>query len=646
MQFLLLKRINIQLKSDLFRIIDFIFDNKRYRRLILIFGDLLIIPISIFLSLYLKYDSFLYDYFNYFKLSIIFIVVGFPVYLIFGQYKSLSSYFGTKIIFNSFLRNIFISILTVLVGSDLFIIKPSFQLIIIVIFNITFLNLIFRYIIRKILISYSKSYKDAETKIAIYGAGISGVNLATSLNLLGTYRIITFFDHNKDLWKRSIAGIPIKSPELLSEYQKIIDKVLISVENLSRAERLKIIEKCQKMGIPVLVIPSLRDVETGKAKINDLRAVNINDLIERRYFQKENKKLNKFINNKIICVTGAGGSIGSELCIQILCHKPKKIILLERSEINLYKIREELNKNNISNKNFRFVLGCATDKNLIEKLFSEEKVQIVFHAAAYKHVPIVEENPLQGIENNVISTAVVCNASYKSKVENFCLISTDKAVRPTNVMGASKRLSELLVQSYANLESSKEKDDNFQFKTTFSMVRFGNVLDSSGSVVPKFREQLSKGGPLTVTDPKVMRYFMTISEAVNLVLESTLYSKGGDLFLLDMGEPVLIKDLASQMIKLSGLKIKDHNNPSGDIEIEYSGLRPGEKLFEELLIDAEAMPTENKYIFRAKENFYPYKEFFTKFKDFEESLRNKNENDVFIKLAQLVPEWEKISFDI
>ena len=646
MQFLLLKRINIQLKSDLFRIIDFIFDNKRYRRLILIFGDLLIIPISIFLSLYLKYDSFLYDYFNYFKLSIIFIVVGFPVYLIFGQYKSLSSYFGTKIIFNSFLRNIFISILTVLVGSDLFIIKPSFQLIIIVIFNITFLNLIFRYIIRKILISYSKSYKDAETKIAIYGAGISGVNLATSLNLLGTYRIITFFDHNKDLWKRSIAGIPIKSPESLSEYQKIIDKVLISVENLSRAERLKIIEKCQKMGIPVLVIPSLRDVETGKAKINDLRAVNINDLIERRYFQKENKKLNKFINNKIICVTGAGGSIGSELCIQILCHKPKKIILLERSEINLYKIREELNKNNISNKNFRFVLGCATDKNLIEKLFSEEKVQIVFHAAAYKHVPIVEENPLQGIKNNVISTAVVCNASYKSKVENFCLISTDKAVRPTNVMGASKRLSELLVQSYANLESSKEKDDNFQFKTTFSMVRFGNVLDSSGSVVPKFREQLSKGGPLTVTDPKVMRYFMTISEAVNLVLESTLYSKGGDLFLLDMGEPVLIKDLASQMIKLSGLKIKDHNNPSGDIEIEYSGLRPGEKLFEELLIDAEAMPTENKYIFRAKENFYPYKEFFTKFKDFEESLRNKNENDVFIKLAQLVPEWEKISFDI
>ena len=398
------------------------------------------------------------------------------------------------------------------------------------------------------------------------------------------------------------------------------------------------------MNIPVLVIPTVNDVEKGKAKVYDLRPVNINDIVARRFFQIENKKLNKLINNKIICVTGAGGSIGSELCIQILLHKPKKVILLERSEINLYKIREELNKNYEYTKSIRYVLGCATDKFLIEKLFAEEKVQMVFHAAAYKHVPIVEENPLQGIINNVISTAVVCNASYKSTVENFCLISTDKAVRPTNVMGASKRLAELIVQSYAHLESSKGEEDNYLPKTTFSMVRFGNVLDSSGSVVPKFREQISKGGPLTVTDPKVMRYFMTISEATNLLLESTLYSKGGDLFLLDMGEPVLIKDLATQMIKLSGLKIKDHNNPSGDIEIEYSGLRPGEKLYEELLIDAEAMPTENKYIFRAKEKFYSHKEFFTKFKDFEISLRNKNENEVLIKLAQLVPEWKKNSF--
>ena len=629
-----------------YRVIDLIFNNKVHRRLILILGDLLIIPFSIIVSLYLKYDSSLYNFFDYSWLFFFITFFSIPLYILLGQYKSLSSYFGLNILISSCLRNILISLLAYILGKYLSLSSPPISLWILIVLNITSCNLIFRYFIRKILISYSKNNKDLKTKIAIYGAGISGVNLATSLNLLGTYRIITFFDQNKDLWKRNIAGIPIKSPEILSDYQGMIDKVLISIDNLSRIEKFRIIEKCQNMKIPVLVIPSVNDVEKGIAKVNDLRPININDIVARRFFQIENKRLNKFINNKVICVTGAGGSIGSELCSQILLHRPKKIILLDRSEINLYNIREKLNKKNNDTKSIRYVLGCATDKFLIEKLFSEEKVQIVFHAAAYKHVPIVEENPLQGIKNNVISTAVVCNASYKSTVENFCLISTDKAVRPTNVMGASKRLAELIVQSYAHLESSKEKKDVSLSKTTFSMVRFGNVLDSSGSVVPKFREQISKGGPLTVTDPQVMRYFMTISEAANLVLESTLYSKGGDLFLLDMGEPVLIKDLASQMIKLSGLKIKDRNNPSGDIEIAYSGLRPGEKLYEELLIDAEAMPTENKYIFRAKENFYPYKKFFTKFKDFEESLRNKNENDVLFKLAQLVPEWKKNSFDI
>ncbi len=628
----------------IYRFVDLIFNNKSYRRLILIFGDLLVIPFAIIISLYLRYDSYLYNIFDYSWLFVFTIFFSLPLYILLGQYKSLSSYFGFRILISSLLRNILISSLTNISGNYLSLSTPPLSLWILIVLNITSCNLIFRYIIRKILISYSKNNKDYKTKIAIYGAGISGVNLASSLNLLGTYRIVTFFDQNKDLWKRNIAGIPIKSPEHLSDYQGIIDKVLISIENLSRSEKFRIIEKCQNMNIPVLLIPSVNDVEKGKTKVNDLRPININDIVARRFFQIENKKLNKFINNKIICVTGAGGSIGSELCIQILLHRPKKVILLERSEINLYNIREELNKNNKDTKSIRYVLGCATDKFLIEKLFSEEKVQMVFHAAAYKHVPIVEENPLQGIKNNVISTAVVCNASYKSTVENFCLISTDKAVRPTNIMGASKRLAELIVQSYAHLESSERKEDKYPPKTTFSMVRFGNVLDSSGSVVPKFRDQLSKGGPLTVTDPQVMRYFMTISEATNLVLESTLYSKGGDLFLLDMGEPVLIKDLASQMIKLSGLKIKDHNNPSGDIEIEYSGLRPGEKLYEELLIDAEAMPTESKYIFRAKEKFYSYKEFFTKFKDFEESLKKQNESDVLLKLAQFVPEWKKNIF--
>ena len=633
----------------IYQFIDFIFNNKWCRRLILVFGDLAILPVSVLISLYLKYDTYLYNFNYYFWVFILLIFFSLPVYLFLGQYKSLSSYFSLRILIRSCLRNILISVLTLIFGNYLSLNIPPTSLLILIVINITFFNFILRFIIRKMLISYSKNNKDFITKIAIYGAGISGVNLANSLNLLGTYRIITFFDQNKDLWKRSIAGVPIKSPESIEEYKGLIDKVLISVENLSRTDRMRIIEKCQNIDMPVLVVPSVNDVEKGKAKIHDLRPVNINDLVGRRFFQNENNKLKKFLHNKVICVTGAGGSIGSELCIQILLHSPKKLILLERSEINLYQIEEEINNNKvINNKNntnsIRYVLGCATDKLLIKNLFTKEKVQIVFHAAAYKHVPIVEANPLQGIENNVISTEVVCNACFKSNVEKFCLISTDKAVRPTNVMGASKRLAELIVQSYARLESLKEKNNDSHIKTTFSMVRFGNVLDSSGSVVPKFRDQLSNGGPITVTDSRIMRYFMTISEATNLVLESTLYSKGGDLFLLDMGEPVLIKDLAHQMIKLSGLTIKDEKNPSGDIEIKYSGLRPGEKLCEELLIDAEAMPTKNKYIFRAKEKFYLFEEFLNKFKDFEQSLREKNENKVLIQLSQFVPEWKKNSY--
>ena len=277
------------------------------------------------------------------------------------------------------------------------------------------------------------------------------------------------------------------------------------------------------------------------------------------------------------------------------------------------------------------------NKSLIEKLFLNEKVQIVFHTAAYKHVPIVENNPIQGIANNVLSTKVLCEACLNSKVENFCLISTDKAVRPTNIMGASKRLAELIVQFYAQSGNFFEEDK--QVKSCFSMVRFGNVLDSSGSVVPRFRKQIREGGPITITHPKITRFFMTISEAANLVIESILYAKGGDLFLLDMGEPILIKELALQMIKLSGLKIKNSENPNGDIEIVYTGLRPGEKLFEELLIDAEEEPTNNKNIFRAKENFLKSKDFLIQLKKIENALKSDNRDEVLSILHEIVPEW-------
>ena len=318
-------------------------------------------------------------------------------------------------------------------------------------------------------------------------------------------------------------------------------------------------------------------------------------------------------------------------------YNPKKLILLERSEINIYSIEQTLSEKNINDINLVFVLGCAMNKRTMEKIFSEEEIQIVFHAAAYKHVPIVEKNPIRGIENNVLSTKVLCEISSKYKVENFCLISTDKAVRPSNVMGASKRLAELIVQSYSQISESKiNKGD---LSTCFSMVRFGNVLDSSGSVVPIFRKQIRRGGPITITHPEITRFFMTISEAANLVLESIVYAEGGDLFLLDMGKPILIKDLATQMIKLSGLEIKNENNPKGDIEIIYTGLRPGEKLYEELLIDAEAIPTKNLNIFRAKEKFFSSKNFLIKLKNMENALLNENISEVLLILKEIIPEW-------
>ena len=437
--------------------------------------------------------------------------------------------------------------------------KNSLSFLTLFVINLTLLNLFFRYILRKFLFLYSKRSQLDNQKVAIYGAGNSGINLASNLNLMGSYELVAFIDEDSDLWSRNIGGVPIVSPLMITDLQGKIDKVLISIKNLRRSKRNQIIRNFQKLEIDVIVIPSINDVASGKTKIDDLNPLRISDLISREEFTSKNEVLFPLIEGKIIFVTGAGGSIGSELCLQILKYKPKKLILLERSEINLYKIEELILEKNYDNIEFNFILGCATKEALVSKIIKEEEVQIVLHTAAYKHVPIVERNPIQGLLNNVFSTKALCNACLNSRVENFCLISTDKAVRPTNIMGASKRLAEMIVQAYS--KNFIKNSDNKSMKTCFSMVRFGNVLDSSGSVVPRFKKQIKEGGPVTITHPEITRFFMTISEAANLVLESIIYAKGGDLFLLDMGKPILIKELASQMIKLSGLQIKNKGKP-------------------------------------------------------------------------------------
>jgi FlaA1/EpsC-like NDP-sugar epimerase len=346
------------------------------------------------------------------------------------------------------------------------------------------------------------------------------------------------------------------------------------------------------------------------------------------------------VRDAVVCVTGAGGSIGSELCRQILQLSPRVLILLESSEPSLYAIEQELRQKFSASVELLPVLGSAADPALVQRLFAVHGVQTVFHAAAYKHVPLVEANPLAGLANNVGSTRVVCQAATAAGVSELVLISTDKAVRPTNVMGASKRLAELIVQATA-LELSLGARGAGHVRTRLAMVRFGNVLGSSGSVVPLFRRQIAAGGPITLTHPEIIRYFMTIPEAAQLVLQAATLAQGGDLFLLDMGEPVRIKDLAEQMVRLSGLSLRDAQNPSGEIGVVCTGLRPGEKLFEELLIDGESEPTQHPLVFRAQERSLSPQLLWPCLDALDAAIAAQDVEGALGLLAELVPEWQR-----
>ena len=396
----------------------------------------------------------------------------------------------------------------------------------------------------------------------------------------------------------------------------------------------------QRQAIPVLQIPSVDDLTSGRARIDALRPVAIEDLLGRDPVPPVPELLGPGLRDAVVCVTGAGGSIGSELCRQILQLSPKSLILLESNEPSLYALEQELHQQLPASVKLLPVLGSATDPALMQRLFAGHGVQTVFHAAAYKHVPLVEANPLAGLANNVGSTLVVCQAAVATGVSELVLISTDKAVRPTNVMGASKRLAELVVEAFS-LEVPQNAKGNGHPVTRMAMVRFGNVLGSSGSVVPLFRRQIAAEEPITLTHPEIIRYFMTIPEAAQLVLQAATLAEGGDVFLLDMGEPVRIKDLAEQMVRLSGLSLRDARNPKGDIEVVCTGLRPGEKLYEELLIEAESQPTKHPLIFRATERSIHPKDLWLRLDQLEEALKIQNQEEALEILAELVPEWKK-----
>ena len=398
----------------------------------------------------------------------------------------------------------------------------------------------FKFLVRNLLINFLKSNKYSK-KVVIYGAGSAGAQLASSLRFSSRQIVKYFIDDNPNLWERTIYDIPIKPPYFLKNSKNKFDQLLIAIPSLNIRKQKKILDGLETKGMEVLRVPSIDEITSGKAKIDNVRPFGIEDLLGREPVNPREHLLKASITNNVVFVSGAGGSIGSELSKQIVKLSPKALLLFESNELSLWKIEKEIK--NIATKEISIIpiLGDAKNFSVIKDIFIKEKVDIVFHAAAYKHVPLVEANPLEGLANNVFSTRSICKAAKDSFVKNVVLISTDKAVRPTSVMGASKRLAELVVQAYANCEENFSKQSK-AIKTIFSIVRFGNVLGSSGSVIPLFRSQISVGGPVTLTHDDVIRYFMTIKEASQLVIQASALGKGGDVFLLDMGEPIKIKE--------------------------------------------------------------------------------------------------------
>ncbi|MGZ8226135.1 MAG: polysaccharide biosynthesis protein [Methylococcaceae bacterium] len=440
--------------------------------------------------------------------------------------------------------------------------------------------------------------KTDKKNVLIYGAGHAGVQLASALAYGHEFSPVAFIDDDVLLHKRKINGLRIYPFDslnyLIEKYQ--IASVLLAIPSASRARKSEIIGLLEPYAVHVMSMPALSDIAQGKVTFDALQEVDIADLLGRDPVTPDPSLLYATIKGKVVMVTGAGGSIGSELCRQIIQLQPDTLILFESCEFALYAIEKELNHLLENSRPIGLValLGSVTNTSRIKNVCKLFKVQTIYHAAAYKHVPIVEKNPGEAIWNNVFGTFYAAQAAINAQVETFVLISTDKAVRPTSIMGATKRMAELILQALS-------LDFSHQYHTRFTMVRFGNVLGSSGSVVPLFREQIARGGPVTVTDARVIRYFMTIPEAAQLVIQAAAMGQGGDVFVLDMGEPIRILDLAKRMIHLSGLDIKDKDHPDGEIEISFTGLRPGEKLYEELLIGDNVSPTGHPRIMRAEE---------------------------------------------
>ena len=559
--------------------------------------------------------------------------IAIPIFYSFGLYKSIIRYSSLDSLITIMRAVSLYTFLWFLVVLSVDLVSKPYDFLIINWLLSTFLIGGIRYSAQAIL-GNAYFYKN----VLIYGAGSAGVQLESALKYHPNFRVIGFIDKNKLLQGSYISGKKIFSskdlPRLINK--KRISEILIAIPSLSRRKRFQLLQKLKEHPVIIKSIPSLSDLTDGNVSISDLKKVNIEDLLQREVRKPITDLINKDIHEKVILVTGAGGSIGSEICRQIIKLKPKKLILFDISEHAIYQIERQILDH--ATCELISIIGNVTNQPRLSSIISENKVDTVYHAAAYKHVPMVEKNFMAGVRCNIFGTLSCIQASVENNVKSFVFISTDKAVRPTNIMGATKRFAELILQAVA-----KEKIGQEQNLTRISMVRFGNVLGSSGSVVPLFREQIEKGGPVTVTDPNIIRYFMTITEAAQLVIQAGSMGKVGDIFVLDMGEQVHVLDLAKDMIRLSGMTIADENNPDGDIEIIFTGLRPGEKLYEELLIDNKAEKTQHEKIQLVKDKGLTWVNVSTYLDRLENAIRDENLDECKTIFSETVSGYDNIN---
>lgn len=598
---------------------------RRYKRALQVMVDLLLVWLALWMSFIVRlgFDDPSGPIFDHAWLFFAAPVIAIPIFIRFGMYRAVMRYFGNDalmvIVKAVGLSSLLLALVVYWYSNHATLVPRS------IIFNYWWLSLVMLGGLRLLMRHYFMqdwfsavqhvpfaNPDDGLPRVAIYGAGAAGNQLLAALRMGRTMRPVAFIDDDPDIAGRVISGLHVYKSKSI---QRMIDEsgaqeVLMAIPSSTRARRREILSDLEGFPLHVRSVPGLMDLASGRVKVDDIQEVDIADLLGRDAVPPQEGLLERCVTGKVVMVTGAGGSIGSELCRQIMSLRPTTLLLFEHSEFNLYSILSELEQRGqrgALNVALLPILGSVRDPAKLLHVMKTWRVDTVYHAAAYKHVPMVEHNIAEGVLNNVIGTLNSAQAALQAGVDNFVLISTDKAVRPTNVMGSSKRLAEMILQALSRESSFVPLDDKQNIShinsTRFTMVRFGNVLGSSGSVIPLFRQQIKAGGPLTVTHPKITRYFMTIPEAAQLVIQAGSMGQGGDVFVLDMGEPIKIVVLAEKMVHLSGLSIRTERNPLGDIAIEFTGLRPGEKLYEELLIGDNVEATQHPMIMSANEDF-------------------------------------------